>query len=70
MWHILLGLSDAHHISFSVKYRFSFPILRFLPQNHLALLKDRFLKKMLLKRAKTRRLIIFVTVQVQIILLL
>ena len=30
---------------FSVKYRFSFPILRFLPQNHLALLKDRFLKK-------------------------
>ena len=30
--------------------------LRFLPQNHLALLKDRFLKKMLIKRAKTRRL--------------
>ena len=33
-----------------------FPILRFLSQNHLALLKDRFLKKMLMKRAKTRRL--------------
>ena len=29
---------------------------RFLPQNHLASLKDRFLKKMLLKRANTRRL--------------
>ena len=41
---------------FSVKYRFPFPILRFLPQNHLASLKDRFLKKMLIKRAKTRRL--------------
>ena len=36
-------------------YRFLFPILRFLPQNHLASLKDRFLKKMLIKRAKTRR---------------
>ena len=35
---------------------FPFPILRFLPQNHLASLKDRFLKKMLIKRAKTRRL--------------
>ena len=30
--------------------------LRFLPQNHLASLKDRFLKKMLIKRAKTCRL--------------
>ena len=37
-------------------YRFPFPILRFLPENHLAWLKDRFLKKMLIKRAKTRRL--------------
>ena len=36
--------------------RFPFPILRFLPQNHVASLKDRFLKKMLIKRAKTRRL--------------
>ena len=34
-----------------VNYRF-----RFLVQNHLALLKYRFLKKMLLKRANTRRL--------------
>ena len=45
----------AHHISFllnqsSVKDRFPFPILHFLPQNHLVLLKDRFLKKMLLKK--------------------
>ena len=59
MWHMLLWLSDAHHISFllnrfSVKYRFLFPILRFLPQNHLTLLKDRFLKKLLLKRAKAK----------------
>ena len=50
--HILLWLSGAHHISFLfnrflVKYRCPFPILRFLPQNHLALLKGRFLKKML-----------------------
>ena len=30
--------------------------LLFLKQNHLALLKDRFLKKMLLKRVNTRRL--------------
>ena len=35
---------------FSVKYRFPFPILRFLPQNHLASLKDRFLKKYDYKR--------------------
>ena len=74
MWHISLWLSDAHHISFllnqfSVKYTFSFPILHFLPQNHLVLLKDRFLKKMVLKRAKTRRLV-FVKLQAQIILLL
>ena len=55
-----LWLSEAQHITFQfnrflVKYRFPFPILRFLPQNHLASLKDRFLKKMLIKRAKTRR---------------
>ena len=53
LWHILLWLFDAHHISsllnrFPVKYRFLFPIVRFLPQNQLALLKDWFLKKMLL----------------------
>ena len=52
MWHILLWLSDTHHISFLLN-QFSFQILRgFLPQNHLALLKDRFLKKMLLNRGK------------------
>ena len=63
MWHMLLWLSDAHHISFlldrfSVRYRFPFPILRFFYRKFTsrALLKDRFLKKMLLKRAKTRRL--------------
>ena len=37
----------------SVKYRFPFQILHFLAQNHLALLTDRFLKKMLLKRVNT-----------------
>ena len=35
---------------FLIKYRFTFPI--FLAQNHLALLKNRFLKKMLLKKSK------------------
>ena len=44
---------------FSVKYPFPFLILRFLPQNHLALLKGWFLKKMLLKRAKPITLNIF-----------
>ena len=58
---MLLWLSEARHISFilnlySVEYIFPFPILRLLPQNHLTLLKDRFVKKMLIKRAKTRRL--------------
>ena len=38
------------------KYRFPFPILRCLSQNHLASLKDRFLKKNVIKRAKSRRL--------------
>ena len=38
---------------FSVKYRLNFPILRFLPLNHQFFPKDRFLKKMLLNRAKT-----------------
>ena len=37
---------------FSVKYRFFFTIWRFLPLNHWTLLKDRFLKKMLLKMIK------------------
>ena len=39
-----------------VNYRFPFQILRFLSQDQIALLKDRFLKKMLLKRACTCRL--------------
>ena len=52
-----------------VQYRFPFPNLRFLTQNHLALLKDRFLKKILLKRANTRR-IFFTNLMAQIILLL
>ena len=60
MWHIPLWFSDAHHISFllyqfSLKYGFPFRILRFSPPNHLALLKDQFLKKKLLKKGKTRR---------------
>ena len=60
IWLIWLWLTTAYHISFllnrfSVKYRFPFPILRFLQKIHLALLKDRFLKKILLKRAKVRR---------------
>ena len=68
MWHILLWLSDAHHISFylidfQLKTDFPFQFCIFyrkitLPfsKDHLALLNDWFLKKMLLKRAKTRRL--------------
>ena len=60
MWHILLWLPDAHHIlfllnRFSVKYRFSFQFGGFFYVESL-ILKDRFLKKMLLKRAKTRGL--------------
>ena len=43
-------------IDFQLNTDFPFPILRFLPQNHLASLKDRFLKKMLIERAKTHRL--------------
>ena len=61
VWHLSLWLSVARYISFllnrfSVKYGFPFQILSFLPSNHLALLKDRSLEKMLLKRVKTRRL--------------
>ena len=40
-------------IAFQLNIDFLSAILRLLPQIHLALLKDRFLKKMLLKRAKT-----------------
>ena len=64
-----------HHIKFqlirfSVKYRFPFPILHFfIVKSPIALLKDRFLKKMLLKTAKTRRLF-FAELYAQIDLLL
>ena len=45
VWHILLWLSDAHHILFLLKYFTSdtdFPsqFYVFLTQNHQALLKD------------------------------
>ena len=43
-------------IDFQLNTDFPSQFCGFLPKNHLALLKDRFLKKMLLKRAKTRRL--------------
>ena len=62
---VQLWLHAAHHISFllnwfSVKYRFIFPIFTlFLPWNHLTLLKHRFLKKMLFKKGRTRRLFFF-----------
>ena len=49
------------------QYRFPFPLLRFLGQNHVALLKDRFLKKMLWKRAITYHLF-FTKLKAQIIL--
>ena len=60
-------LLHMNHISFllnqfSVKYRFPFPILRvfflsfFFYRKIIALLKDPFLKKMLIKRNWTRRL--------------
>ena len=43
-------------IDFQLNTDFPSQFLRFLQQNHLASLKDWFLKKMLIKRAKTRRL--------------
>ena len=43
-------------IDFQLNTDFPSQFYVFLPQNHLASLKDRFLKKMLIKRAKTRRL--------------
>ena len=46
----------CNFIDFQLYIDFPFQFLCFLPQNHLASLKDRFLKKMLIKRAKTRRL--------------
>ena len=72
MWYIKLWISAAHHISFlpfrfSVRHRFLFPILRgfFTVKSPIELFKDRFLKKMLLKRAKTCRLC-FTKLQAQI----
>ena len=58
MWHISIWLSAACHISFlpnwfSVENRFPFYILQIFTINYLAMLRDRFLKKMLLERAKT-----------------
>ena len=74
MWHVTLWLSAAHHIlfllnPFSVEFGFPFPILHFLPQNYPVLLKDQFLEKMFLKRAKTCRLF-SAKLQANIILLL
>ena len=69
MWQILLWLSAAHHISFQfftlIAYSFPFQNVVF----YLALLKDRYLKKMLLKRAKPMAFI-FAKLLTQIIILL
>ena len=43
-------------IDFQLNTDFSSQFCIFYRKNHLASLKDRFLKKMLIKRAKTRRL--------------
>ena len=56
-------------IDFQLNTDFPSQFCAFLPLNHLVSLKDRFLKKMLIKRAKTRRLF-FTKLQAQIILLL
>ena len=44
---------------FQLNTDFPSQILRFLPLNYLELLKDRFFKKMLLKRAKNHRFFFF-----------
>ena len=46
----------SNFIDFQLNTDFPSQFCVFYRKNHLALLKDRFLKKMLLKRAKTRRL--------------
>ena len=56
-------------IDFQLNTDFPSQFCVFLPQNHLASLKDQFLKKMLIKRAKTCRFF-FTKLQAQIILLL
>ena len=43
-------------INFQLDPDFSYQFCIFYRKNHLASPKDRFLKKMLIKRAKTRRL--------------
>ena len=59
MWHICYNCDYLPHVKFRFYlivfqlFIFQFPILRFLPQNDLALLKDRFLQKMLSKPPKT-----------------
>ena len=40
---------------FLIKYRFPFPILRFISLNHLALLKDRFFQENAFKKSKNWR---------------
>ena len=52
-------MCDINYCDYNTLYPIDFQLntdfpynFAFLPQNHLALLKDRFLKKMLLKRAK------------------
>ena len=52
--HIIVTLHTASLVlsnNVLVKYKFPFPIFRILVRNHQVLLKDRFLKKILLKRA-------------------
>ena len=75
VWHISLCLPARHHIFFlfnwfSVNYGFSFPILPFFfyCKNHLPLLKDWFLKKMFVKRARNHQLIFVKKLLAQIIL--
>ena len=62
MWHMCYYDYLTHTtfrfylVDFQLDTDFPSQFYVFLPQNHLALHKDRFLKKMLLKRAKTHRL--------------
>ena len=51
-----------HLIDFQLNTDFPSQLCGVLPQNHPALLKDWFLKKMLIKRAKTRRLVLRKTI--------
>ena len=51
-----------YQIEFQLNTDFPSQFCVFLAQNHLTLLKDRLLKKMVLKRANTRRLFIIKTI--------